>query len=109
MFRHWPCEHRDLSAHSSTSAKSGQNRQHESHSRAGSWGQNPKYILAIFQLTLAADSASCTQEARSTHAEVGSMIVDTLTIGAADLTVQALIHICKGNRVKAMHTALRDT
>lgn len=37
------------------------------------------------------------------------MIVDTLAIGAADLTVQALIYICKGNRVKAMHTALRDT
>jgi len=32
--------------------------------------------------------------------------VETLTIGAADLTVQALIHICSGNRVRETHLAL---
>lgn len=105
MFRHWPCKHRDLSAHSSTSAKPGQNRQPGSHSRGGSRGQDLRYGPAIPHLTLAADSASCVREARSTNAEVGSMAVKALTIGAADLAVQAFIHICRGSRVKAKHSA----
>lgn len=108
MFRHWPCEHRDLSAHSSTSEKSGQNRQPGSHSRGRSRGQDPRYIPAILQLTLAADSASRIREARSTNAEVGSMTVETLAIGAADLAVQALIHICRWSRVRAIYPALGD-
>lgn len=108
MFRHWPCEHRDLSAHSSTSAKSGQNHQPGSHSRGGSRGQDPRYVPAILQLTLAADSTSRVREARSTNAEVGSVTVETLAIGAADLAVQALIHICRGSRGRAMHPALGD-
>lgn len=106
MFRHWPCEHRDLSAHSSTSAKSGQNRQPRSHSRGGSRGQVPTCAPAILQLTLAADSTSHVREPRSTNAEVGSVTVETLAIGAADLTVQALVRICRGSRVRAIHPAL---
>lgn len=58
MFRHWPCEHRDLSAHSSTSAKPGQKCQSGSHSREESKGQGLRYVPAILQLTLAADAAS---------------------------------------------------
>lgn len=109
MFRHWPCEHRDLSVHSSTSAKSGQNHQPGPHSRGGNRGQDQRYVTAILQLTLAADSTSRVREARSTNAEVGSMTVETLTTGAADLAVQALIHICRGSRVRATHPALGDT
>lgn len=108
MFRHWPCEHRDLSAHSSTSAKSGQNRQYGSHSRADSREQVLRYVSAILQLTLAADSTSHVREARSTNAEVRSMTVETLAIGAADLAVQALVRICRGSRVRAINPALGD-
>lgn len=108
MFRHWPCEHRDLSVHSSTSAKPCQNCQPDSHSRGGSRGQDLRYAPAILQLTLAADSTSHVREARSTNAEVGSMTVETLTIWAADLTVQALVHICRERRVRAIHPALGD-
>lgn len=34
------------------------------------------------------------------------MTVETLAIGATDLTVQALVHICRGSRVRTTHPAL---
>lgn len=36
------------------------------------------------------------------------MAVEALTVGAADLAVQALIHICRRSRVRAPHPALGD-
>lgn len=34
------------------------------------------------------------------------MTVETLATWAADLAVQALVHICRGSRVRAIHPAL---
>lgn len=34
------------------------------------------------------------------------MTVETFSIGTTDLTVQALIHICRGSRIRIMHPAL---